>query len=322
MARNERYYDYIPNKFCREFVELKKSAVQITNYMGVVAGLKPLLDDWIPVQAMDAFAGACRKYGILYKSEAVWMKEASDEELRNVAGGDGLNTTKFYGSRYDSGISQGNVHVFVARSEEALDKGYRSGWYPLIIGSTAIYKPFIDYFRFGAALGYPECCINYFMKENPKRNFLYSILKNSKGKLNYLCNCLNKDNIYSYIFHMPCSFNCEKTIQYCEALRGEIKKHEPRFAGQIDFHLKAPFLVFEEQNAYSFDGEVIDIGTISYKKAFFIGNSRNNIYGDRINAADKLQIQNDVIRLFRSNILVCEIAKNRASEGFLLYFDS
>jgi hypothetical protein len=310
------YDNCIPERFCREFVEIKQSALLITNYMAVVTGVKPLLDDWIPVEAMDSYAAACKRYGLLFKTEAVFLKEATDEELEFVEGGAGLNTTKCFGARYNPLLPGGVVHVFVARSDDAIERGYKAGWYPLIIGGVAYHKPFIDHFRFGAALGVPECCNTFFMKENPKRNFLYTILKNTRGMPHYLCNCLPKDNIYSYTYHMPCSFNCAETLRYAEALREEIKIREPRFAAQIDLRLKAPFLVFEEQFVYTFDDYVVDFGTIYYKRAFFIGNPRNNLYGELLNAANRLWILNNTIQLFNNEKIIGVIPK----AGFLVYF--
>lgn len=309
-------YDCIPERFCREFVEIKQTAQLITNYMAVVVGLKPLLDDWIPVELMGAFAATCGKYSLLFRTEAVFLKEATDEELAFVEGGEGLNTTKCFGARYNPSLPGGRVHVFVGRSEDALERGYRAGWYPLIIANTALHKPVIDLFRFGAALGVPECCNIFFMKENPKRNFLFTVLKNTKDNPHYLCNCLTKDSVYSYTYHMPCSFNCAETIRYAGALREEIKKREPRFAAQIDLRLKAPFLVFEEQFIYAFDGYFTDFGTISYKKAFFIGNPRNNRFSDLMNAANRLWVLDNTIQLFNNEKMVGEIAE----AGFLVCF--
>ncbi|MFH1537605.1 MAG: hypothetical protein ABIH66_01510 [bacterium] len=286
------------------------------NYMAVVAGLKPLLDDGIPVKSMDAFAAACGKYGLRFRTEAVFLKEATDEELEFVEGGERLNTTKWFGARYNPSLQGGYVHVFVAKSEDAIEMGYRAGWYPLIIGSVSFEKPIIDHFRFGAALGVPECCNIFFMKENPKRNFLFTVLKNTRGMPHYLCNCLTKDNVYSYTYHMPCSFNCAETIRYAEALREEVKKREPRFAAQIDFRLKTPFLVFEEQFIYAFDGYFTDFGTISYKRAFFVGNLRNDRFSDLLNAANRLRILDNTIQLFNNDRMVGEIAE----AGFLVCF--
>jgi hypothetical protein len=311
---------HLPERFCREFADAKNAAAQITNYMAVVAGIKPLLDDWIPAEAMDAFASACAKYNLLFRTDAVFERKATDEELKSIKDGESLTTTKWFGARYQPGISKGLVHVFVARTGDDLEKGFRAGWYPLIIGSDVTFMPFINMFRFGVSLGYPECCCVFFMLENPGRSFIYTVLKNTRGRPNYLCNCMLKDNVYSYIYHMPCSFDCAESVRYAEALRKVIQEREPRFAAEIDKRLKSPLLVFEERFAYYFDGRFDGDGTISYDKAFFAGNPGDDRYGDLLGSAGRLEVHDDEILLFKNKRQVSSIIKKNISGGFLLDF--
>ena len=314
------YVDYRPEGFCREFAAIRGHASMLYNYMAVVTGVKPLLDDWIPVERFEDFERTCRKkYGLSVRAGAVWLYEISDEYLAGLSSGGSLSTTKFMGARYRKGLKDGNLHVFVAGDKEALERGYRSGWYPLIINGRIVHKPYVDYLRFGLALGYPECCVDYFARENPLGDFLFKIYSGHAGQGDYRCNCLAKDTSYSYIYHMPCSAHCAETIRYVDNLRAEIRKQDPLYAELIDRHLKAPFLVFSEQDIYAFEGTVFGNRILS-AKSHFVGKPRYNRYNEMLREADTVVVEDGEIKAFKSGELLISIKKDSPEKGTIIHF--
>lgn len=318
----KRFFNqYVPERFCREFVEIRGHSSSLVNYMAVVTGLKPLMDDWIPVDTYRDFERtANKKYGLCVKPGAVWLKEAPDDYLRQIHEGASLTTTKFIGARYENGMKDGELHVFIAKSEEALEKGYRTGWYPLVIDGIAVKQPFADNVQFGRELGYPDCCLDYFVENNHRGSFLKRIKNNTAGEFNYLCNCLPKDASFSYIYHMPCSFNCESSVSYAEALRKEIDKREPELVGIIDGVLKNPYLVLKEQHIYVFDGVAGNMNEIVYSDVKFAGKARYNIYEKMLASGDELRIEDDRIYVFKAGGNVGEIKIQDDIDPFVVDF--
>jgi hypothetical protein len=92
-----------------------------------------------------------------------------------------------------------------------------------------------DHKRLGLLLGYPECCIDFFIQNEPERSRLdndYSIctLKNSKARrFPFFTNVFKRSKDAVLISHFPCSFDCEKSI--------EIAKRNLQLIGGIDLGL-------------------------------------------------------------------------------------
>ena len=273
---------YIPKRFCREFVEIKGYSGQLAMIMAVVKGIKPCMDDWIRIDKYEQYRKICRRYGLFIKPDAVFnVVEESDIPL-NVIGRERLTTTKAFGFPFNNrAIRHGSVHVFISRSKNNLDNCFKNGWYPLVIKNRLIDRPLIDAFKFGYDLGYPECCVNFFQKYNNwyKYSYLFEMFKNTpKDKYRYLCNPLTKDVTYSYIYHMPCSYNCQHTINLAKRVRAAIYEEEPGFVKLIDKHLKLPLLVFYERKFYALDGEIRN-NRLYYRDVYFIGQMpENNLY--------------------------------------------
>lgn len=102
----------------------------------------------------------------------------------------------------------------------------------------------------GEILGYPDCCINFYMKHSsekePHPDFTLLSLKNTKEKNSYLLNNLYWDNenqtlnnTYNYLIsHFPCSFECEKSKYIAKKVLESIKKYDLNIAEDIEKNLK------------------------------------------------------------------------------------
>jgi len=296
---------YIPKNFCREYVEVKGSSIQLAMFMAVVLGIKPLMDDWIPVEKLEEFKKVCRRYKLKIRENVIFRNISKEDIPDNVLGKEFLTTTSAYGYPLGSKV-EGQVHLFISKEKRLLKRGM---WYPVIVKNRVIFQPRIDSLKYGYVLGYPECCIRLFKKYNNwlKYSYLYEAYINTRGTPSFLCNPFLKDTSFSYIYHMPCSYSCKETIKLAGQLREAIKKLEPDYVRLTDTYLKMPFLVFYERKFYCFDG-VLKGNEIRYKNVYFSSPDKSkDDYGKYFKKADLLKLEGRRIVLLRKNTIIRSI---------------
>lgn len=315
---------YKPKSFCREYVEIKRDSNQLMQFMATVLGIKKAYDDWFPLDKIDKIEGICKDYNLKYKFD--WIFVPKKEVSNVISGGERLPTTKMMGFPFEErfkDIENASVHVFFSKSKENLELSFKNGWYPLIIKNRAIHKPYIDILRFGYFLGYPNCCINFFRKYNNhlRYNYLFEVLNNTKTKPNIYCNPLLKDHTFSYIYHMPCSYDCKNTIAYVKSFREELERLEPKLVEKTDLMLAKPLFIFKEQNAYLFNG-FVEKNAINYSSFIFVGNNINETnprFIDSLNKGDNIEIRNKDIIIHNGSKEIYKEQKE-SNEGFILNF--
>lgn len=293
---------YIPKIFCREYVEVKGSSSQLGIFMATALGIKPLMDDWIPVNKLEEFRKICKKYDLKIREDVIFVNVSKEKIPNNVLGKEYLTTTNAYGYPLNS-REDAQVHLFISKDKRLLKKGM---WYPVIIKNRVIRQPRIDSLRYGYVLGYPECCIKFFRKYNNwlKYSYLYEAYRNTTGKPSFLCNPFLKDTSFSYIYHMPCSYSCGETIKLAGKLRKEIRKRDSEYVELTDKYLKMPFLVFYERKFYCFDGRLKD-NEIKYKEVYFPSPDKNkDTYAKYLKEADTLRLEGRRIILLKRNRII------------------
>jgi len=292
-----------PKRFCREFVEARGHSCDLTALMAVVSGHKPCVDVWVRPTHLRAFLKAVHRYGLIAKQDVVLGVTGGNIDSDRLLLKDRLMVSVGYGY-YPRQHKYGMHHVFVARFQSTLEKAFVYGWYPkVIVGNKAISRPLADAYRFGEGLGYPACCCEFFLWNNHlyRHNLILEVSKNkSRQQACYLCNPLGRDESYTYIAHVPCSFSCTATRKYASSLRDFLMKKEPELVEKIDRHLRLPYLVFYERigKGYAFDGKV-SAGELLYKSVYYIGiDDDSNPYFKRLSMANALRLEgNDVILL-------------------------
>ncbi|MDD2751974.1 MAG: hypothetical protein PHN59_02470 [Candidatus Omnitrophica bacterium] len=291
------FNNYTPKGFCREYVEIKGNSSQLAMFMATVLGIKPLMDDWINAGRLKEFRKVCKQYGLKIREDVLFDSVPKSDLPVNILGRDFITTTSAYGypvgSRQDIG-----VHVFISKNEALLKEGM---WYPVIIKNRVIFQPRIDSLKYGYTLGYPECCIKFFRKFNNwlKYSYLYEVYSNTKGRPSFLCNPFLKDTSFSYIYHMPCSYDCKATVRLTSRLRTEIKRREPGYVDLVDGYLKKSFLAFYERKIYCFDGSLRN-NEIKYKRFQFTTYTKKE-YEDEYSGYFK---QADTVKLLGRNIIL------------------
>lgn len=293
---------YIPRSFGSDLMEIKDNALQLGLYMSMILGFKPLMDDWIRIKKIDAFKKACLRYGIHVREDVIFRNLPKDKIPVNVLGRENITSTSAYGLQ--AGNENDEVHVFLSKKRELLKKAM---WYPVIINDRVVFCPRIDHLKYGKVLGYPDCCVRFFSTYNDwlKCSYLYESYRNTRTKPSFLCNPFLKDTAFTYIYHMPCSYDCKKTIELAGKLRKEIKKREPLYVKLADQYLKMPFLVFYERKFYMFDGAAWKGDMLTYKKAHFVSpDGTKDIYGEDLNKADGLRLQGRKLLLYKKRSLL------------------
>lgn len=308
--RNSR--EFYPKSFCRDFIEIKGNPGQLMVFMAVVLGLKPFMDLWIDESCLKAFANLCKGYGLYLKVDCLFKQAIKKKIKSKVIGGEFLTSTVCYGLPKGVNVAGANAHVFVSKDKSLLKKGM---WYPLVVKDRVISAPMADLLNYGFVLGYPDCCIKFFRRYNNWRlySYLYQVYQNSTG-YSYLSNPLLKDDFYSYIYHMPCSFNCRKTNIYSQRLRQEVMKREPDFIRIIDERLRQPFLVFYEKKIYGFKGFLLNSRELSYSEVYFVNaEEERNVHLRALRKGNRLRVDGKIIIIYKDGREVERIEASKDS---------
>lgn len=96
--------------------------------------------------------------------------------------------------------------------------------------------------------------MDFFFQKNDWNsfNFPYEIFKGSK-RFDFRCNPFWKDVGGSYVYHMPCAFDCAETVEWVEKVRDSLVETDADYVVALDRRLKFPVLSVREQKTYAFE---------------------------------------------------------------------
>lgn len=314
---------YVPLRFCRDFVEVKGNSSQLVNFMALTIGMKPFMDDWIPRERLPAFEAMCEREGIHLAADCVFAWRGKQEMDASVIGRETLTTSQVYALPMESAV-RNYVHVFLSRDREHLRHGM---WYTAVVRQRVVWPPRMDLLRYGQVLGYPPCCVEFFRRYNDwtRNSFLQLIHERSRG-FHPACNPLAKDRTFSYIYHMPCAFDCAATIAYTTRLRSEIAIREPDLVPLIDAQLRQPALVFRERKIYFFDG-ALDASRreIRYRGFSFEGSDpAEDRYSEDLARGNRVTVDGQMVRIWNQQSaireIVCDAVAFAPEKPFLVAF--
>jgi hypothetical protein len=288
-------------------------------FMACVLGLKPLMDDWIPVGLLDDYRQMCRRHGLHVRADVTKVLVSRPRAEAQALGGNTLSSTVALGLPLGAPLpeearAQARVHVFLSRDRDLLRHGM---WYPVIVKDRVLWPPYADVLAYGRMLGYPECCIRFFRQRNDwnRFSFLAEIHRASLGRpRHWLCNPLTKDRTYSYIYHMPCRWDCSATRELAGRLRSEVARREPELVRQVDRHLRLPALVFYERKHFVLDG-TLQGNRIEYRAVHHPdADPEGRALQQRLARGDALELEGDTVRVFHQGEELDRIQAR--SEGF------
>ncbi len=185
---------------------------------------------------------------------------------RGVLGQEKLVTTRAWGVSEENARPSDQVHVFLARSPQHAEKLRSAGWYPVVIHGRPIHKPFVDHLDFGRLLGYPPCGVRFFETSNnwERTNTYAESWQNTVGAPDYRANCFGKLRNFSLIFHMPCRFDCPRTVRFARNLEAWIEREEPEYAADCRELLRRPVLALSERDVVLFEGTAHGRNALEY----------------------------------------------------------
>jgi len=321
---------YRPKNFGKEYCNLIGDH-QYSMFLAVALGVKTSYDDWVPMNRYDGFIEACIKYGLVVEPDIIFTE--TKEKKKDITGGKLLTTTFRSGKRFSKDETEGQVHVFVAKTKETALNAKKSGWYHVVINNRIINKPFIDHLSFGKYLGFPECCVDFFRRFNNWSLFShpYETLKNTatvKGKAigSYHCNNILMDRSYFFIHHLPCSYRCRNTIRLAKRVEQKIKEVEPDYADKTAELLKKPLLVFGEKNYVIFEGDLLkkkQCNVIRYNDCQYLENyarvEESVDFFDSIKAGNELIVEKKQLTIKDNNSTIKTVKKKQG--WFAIDFD-
>ncbi|MBR9691694.1 DUF483 domain-containing protein [Candidatus Woesearchaeota archaeon] len=107
-----------------------------------------------------------------------------------------------------------------------------------------IYEMKNDHRRLGEALGYPDCCVEFFVKNEPERrrldnNYVIPALRNSQGvRFPYYTNVCKRHKDAAFLSHFPHSFECTASIEMAKKCFKMLSELEPDTAMMLVRELK------------------------------------------------------------------------------------
>jgi hypothetical protein len=237
-----------------ELIEARDSDRQLAQYAAVAAGLRRSLDDWVAADRFDNFKSLMARLGLVVEVDCVFEPLAQQTQ---VVGSEYSPTTRAVAVPFRGSTPgpRSRLHIVVSSRAEWAAEALASAWYSVAVRGCVLRKPLIDHVRFGRALGYPECCVNFFLKHNDwgRQNTLAEAVRRS-GSFKWETNCLTKLTPWMLSFHMPCSFDCPETIRYAREVLDAVRAWDAQFADEIVAFMCRPCLALSERFACAFNG--------------------------------------------------------------------
>jgi len=154
----------------------------------------------------------------------------------------------------------------------------------------------------GEVLGYPECCVDFFIKNKEKQqklqnDYILPALKNSDGfKFHFYTNYAVRYFDITLLSHFPHSFNCENSITIANENLKIIKNCSKELANNFESMLKSAVLYTENQGIFVFRDYKLKNNILHYNEI-------------------KSTIKNDILELLNKNKKLEIIDKNQLKIG-------
>lgn len=147
----------------------------------------------------------------------------------------------------------------------------------------------------GQILGYPKCCIDFFIKNKEKQqkiqnDYILPALNSSKGfKFHFYTNYAARYFDVTLLSHFPHSFHCEESIKIAKKNLECIKKYSEELANRFVAMLKCPVLYTENNGVFIFKNHKFDNNILEFNE---IKSTINNKLFALLNQNKKIEIIN------------------------------
>jgi hypothetical protein len=117
----------------------------------------------------------------------------------------------------------------------------------LLAYKASLYEIKKDHKNLGKILGYPDCCIDFFIAHSKERERLDNdyeipVLNNSKGnKFSFYNNIFQRKNDYSLLSHFPCSLSCKESSEIGKRHFETLYSSYPKISEEFKKNLSGEF---------------------------------------------------------------------------------
>jgi hypothetical protein len=293
-----------PRHALSPFYTLASSAALFPQFAAVAAGLRPGMDCWVPIRSFDAFRRFIEKSGLALTADCAFRplpREARDR----IIGVETLCTTHALGVRIEDAVEGDTVHAFVGATKEIAEALRACGWYPVVAQDRLFHKPFVDHLEFGRLLGYPDCCIAFFAASNDwnRTNSYAEAYLATKGACDHRTNCFGKNRGYSLNFHIPCRYDCRRTIEFSARLLRYLDETEPEYAAACRILLRKPVLSLNEREIIVLDGERLGDKGLRYRGAIDLFSAPAHLM-TALGQGDRLELRGRFVAILRGSQLI------------------
>jgi hypothetical protein len=166
----------------------------------------------------------------------------------------------------------------------------------------------------GELLGYPKCCIDFFIENKEKQqeiqnDYILPALNNSEGfKFPFYTNYAIRYFDITLLSHFPHSFNCKYSIEIAKNNLQCIKKHSEELANRFETTLKNPVLYTENQGIFIFKDSRLNENILEFDE---VKSTVNNELSRILNENKKIEII-DKNRIKVNNKIISDV-------GFMLF---
>lgn len=146
-----------------------------------------------------------------------------------------------WGTRYKRDINgQNKVYFYISKELKLIEE-------------LRYFDESSDDLRVGLLLEYPKCCINSFLSVSNENDPFFNIKQNGHFYSN-LVNCSTFSFDAAYFEHIPCSFECQQTIEKAAKFKSLLIKKYSTINNYIEFHTKSSILYTKNHGLYLFKG--------------------------------------------------------------------
>ena len=286
------------------FHELADGAALLPQFAAVLARLRTGMDCWVRKRNLHRFREFAAGLGLSTRVDCAF-REVPRQQLKRMVGSETLCTTRAYGVRAEDADKDDRIHVFVGISKYVAEKLRSCGWYPLVINDRVFSKPALDHLQFGNSLGYPACCVDFFRTCNDwaRTNSYAEAYRNTDSGFDYLANCFGKNLGYSFVSHIPCRFDCRKTVAFAMQLESWLQRWEPEFAAACRELLVKPVLSLNEHEIVVLEGRVVDGSRAEYTDAMNLFATDDSTMR-RIKAGNVIELRGRFVAILRGTKVV------------------
>ncbi|MEE9525730.1 MAG: hypothetical protein V3V78_03950 [Candidatus Woesearchaeota archaeon] len=197
------------------------SITKATEIMYLMYGQKPVVRQGFYDNEIGRVKEFCRRHNLTYET-APYKVILADSHKRY--------SNKGLKARIDD-PRRGMFFVYISKDETRATE-------------ARVHEMKDNYRELGLDLGYPECCVDFFYKNEPERSkldndYILPALNNSEGfSFPFYTNILKRNQDSVLLSHFPHSFKCEESINIAKRRLKMIMELEPTLAMKLVRELK------------------------------------------------------------------------------------